>query len=540
LASGYHLLRFSGIKKKISNYETGLFGLIFLGILSLIVNFFVPLSKNINTIICLIIIISFFFQNRSDFRNLKKIIISSSKVTFVAFVFISFSKNFNPDSFLYHLPYTNLINDYKILPGSTLLHFRFGHTSIMQYVNAVFNNQILGINGITIPISLIFSFFFIFLLEEILKILKIKSSLDLYNFYIILAFIFLCLRMNRYSDYGNDHPSTIFFIYFISIFIKNFNHFDLDVKKYLSIFASFIFTLKVFYFIPLILCAYLWLSKVNLKIFNVANNISVFLLVFWFLKNILVSGCVIYPVSFTCINNLPWYDLSKNYFINANQISLESEAWAKNWNTHRKKETNLNKDINKNNSQKKYIKNFVWLQEWSNNHGKQIIKKIAPFLILVLILFLISRKEIKISKFKNIKLFIFLFSINLFGLTLWFLKFPIMRYGLAYIFIQIFLISFIFFRNKYLTNIKFILIFCLLILTSKNLLRIYNNFDYKPYPEIKNKSEYFKTKKNDLNIFYTKKGTCGYNKSPCTNYRRNIKNIDIKNYLSYKYISLKD
>ena len=155
--------------------------------------------------------------------------------------------------------------------------------------------------------------------------------------------------MNRYSDYGNDHPSTIFFIYFICIFIKNFNHFDLDVKKYLSIFASFIFTLKVFYFIPLILCAYLWLSKVNLKIFNVANNISVFLLVFWFLKNILVSGCVIYPVSFTCINNLPWYDLSKNYFINANQISLESEAWAKNWNTHRKKETNLNKDINKNN-----------------------------------------------------------------------------------------------------------------------------------------------------------------------------------------------
>ena len=80
----------------------------------------------------------------------------------------------------------------------------------------------------------------------------------------------------------------------------------------------------------------------------------------------------------------------------------------------------------------------------------------------------------------------------------------------------------------------------LIILTSKNFLRIYNNLDYKPYPEIKNKSEYFKAKKNDLNIFYTKKGTCGYNKSPCTNYRQNIENIDIKNYLSYKYISLKD
>ena len=281
-----------------------------------------------------------FFQNRNDFENVKKILTSSLKVTLIAFIFISFSKNFNPDAFLYHLPYTNLINEHKILPGSTLLHFRFGHTSIMQYVNAVFNNQIFGTNGITIPISLIFSFFLFFSFRGNFKILKINSSLNLYNFYIILSFIFLCLRMNRYSDYGNDHPSTIFFIYFISIFIKNYNHFDLDIKKYLSILASFIFTLKIFYFIPLILCSNLWLSKVNLKIINSANIISGFLLIFWFFKNILVSGCVIYPANFTCINNLPWYDLSKNNFINANQISLESEAWAKNWNTHRKKEIN--------------------------------------------------------------------------------------------------------------------------------------------------------------------------------------------------------
>ena len=540
IASGHHLLRFSGIKKKINSNEAGLFGLIFLGILSLIINFFIPLGKNINTIICLSILISFFIQNRNDFENVKKIVISSLKVTLIAFVFISFSKNFDPDAFLYHLPYTNLINEHKILPGSTLLHFRFGHTSIMQYVNAIFNNQIFGINGITIPISLIFSFFFIFLLEEIFKILKNKDSFNLYSFYIILAFIFLCLRMNRYSDYGNDHPSTIFFIYFTSIFIKNFNYFDLDFKKYLSIVASFIFTLKIFYFIPLILCAYLWLSKINLKIINIANSISVLLLISWFFKNILVSGCIIYPASFTCINNLPWYDLSKNYFVNANQISLEAEAWAKNWNTHRKKEINLNEDINKDNSQKNYIENFLWLKEWSNIHGKHIIKKITPFLILILILFLISRKETKVSKFKDIKLFIFLFSINLFGLTLWFLKFPIMRYGLAYIFIQIFLISFIFFRNRDLTNIKFILIISLVILISKNLVRIYNNFDYNLYPEIQNYSEYFEIKKNDFYIFYTKKGTCGYNKSPCTNYRQNIKNIDIKSYLNYKYIALKD
>ena len=82
--------------------------------------------------------------------------------------------------------------------------------------------------------------------------------------------------MNRYSDFGNDHPATIFFLYFMGIFIKNFNEFDFDTKKYLTIFSAFIFTLKIFYFVPIILCLYIWLSKISFKIFNSVNILSIF------------------------------------------------------------------------------------------------------------------------------------------------------------------------------------------------------------------------------------------------------------------------
>ena len=45
-----------------------------------------------------------------------------------------------PDAGLYHLPFINIINDSKLIFGSANLEFRFGHTSILQYLAAGFNN----------------------------------------------------------------------------------------------------------------------------------------------------------------------------------------------------------------------------------------------------------------------------------------------------------------------------------------------------------------------------------------------------------------
>ncbi len=541
ISAGYQLNKISKFQIQLNTVETGLFGFIYLGFISLFLNFFLPLSKNLNTTIFLLVIVFFIFQNKNKLREILEISITSLKISFIAIIFVAFSSNFDPDAFLYHLPYSNIVNDYKILSGSSLLHFRFGHVSILQYINAFFNNYIFGTQGIIIPISLVFSFFLLYLINQISKILRDDNYYNLHNFFIISSLIFICLRMNRYSDYGNDNVATIFYLYFISFFIRNFETDTFYFKNKISLLASFIFTLKVFYFVPLILSFYLWISKKNLKIINLSNLICVFFLFLWFLKNILISGCAIYPASFTCINKLPWYNTENRNFIDANQISLESEAWAKNWNTYNKKQTALGKNIDKIESQKNYVKKFFWFKEWSNVHGLVILKKIAPFLILILILLILEKKRVyKSNKKENNKLFKILLITNLIALLLWFIKFPIMRYGLAYIFIQFFLMSYLFIKNKYFSKLKYIVILSIFVLVSKNLIKIYNNFDKNIYPIIYKQTTYYEKNEDDLIIYYTKNNElCGYKKSPCTNYEQNIKKLEVKKFLNYRFFSLK-
>lgn len=541
IASGNYLLQFLRIKKKIHTTESGLFGFIFLGFISLFLNFFLPLSKNLNTSIFLLFIFFFIFQNKNKLEEILRVLITSLKISFIAIIFVAFSSNFDPDAFLYHLPYSNIVNDYKILPGSSLIHFRFGHISILQYINAFFNNYIFGSHGVIIPISLAFSFFLLYLINQISKILRNDNYYNLHNFFIVSSLIFVCLRMNRYSDYGNDNVATIFFLYFISFFIRNFETNTFYFKNKISLLASFIFTLKVFYFVPLILSLYLWISKRNLKIINLSSLTCVFFLFLWFLKNILISGCAVYPASFTCINKLPWYNTENRNFIDANQISLESEAWAKNWNTYNKKQISLGKNIDKIESQKKYVKRFFWFKEWSNVHGLVILKKIAPFLILILILLILERKRAyKSNKKENDKLFKILLITNLIALLLWFIKFPIMRYGLAYIFIQFYLMSYLFIRNKYFSKLKYIIILSIFVLISKNLIKIYNNFDKNIYPIIYKQTTYYEKNEDNFVIYFTKNnGLCGYKKSPCTNYEQNLKNLEVKKFLNYRFFSLK-
>jgi len=61
-----------------------------------------------------------------------------------------------------------------------------------------------------------------------------------------------------------------------------------------------------------------------------------FFISIWILKNVLVSGCALYPVKITCFEKLKWTD-SKEVV----KISTINEAWAKGWPDFRK--NNINK-----------------------------------------------------------------------------------------------------------------------------------------------------------------------------------------------------
>ena len=76
----------------------------------------------------------------------------------------------------------------------------------MQYIAALNNNWIFGDKGILVPLSVIFSFFILYIFKEIINE---KNRIILIFNYIIFSFI--CLKLNRYSDFSNDAPAHIFF-----------------------------------------------------------------------------------------------------------------------------------------------------------------------------------------------------------------------------------------------------------------------------------------------------------------------------------------
>ena len=157
--SGF-LLKYLVLKKKdaIKFYENGLFGFLLIGFISLGLNFFFPLGLLLNNIVFLVIFILAFKLNYFK-QNLLKLLKNIFFVTLIAYLFLIYSNVNRPDAFSYHLQYSQILNDHKIIIGLSNIHFRFGHISIFQYISSFFVNNFYSQNGLLIPVSLVPSFF---------------------------------------------------------------------------------------------------------------------------------------------------------------------------------------------------------------------------------------------------------------------------------------------------------------------------------------------------------------------------------------------
>jgi len=230
-------------KKEKITLKDVFFGAVYLSFLSILINFFLPLNNSTNNFI---LILSFIFlliicKNSVQIRPLIKYTFVIGSISFLIMLLATSNR---PDAGLYHLPYISILNENKLIIGLTNIHFRFGHTSIIQYTSAIFNNSIFLTKGITLPISTILVAAFLYFYENFLKN---KKNYFLLVFYFLMT-VFISLKVNRYDDIGNDAIGHLFFFITISLYIK----YSLSEKiKYanfynLSLFSIFAFTNKVF------------------------------------------------------------------------------------------------------------------------------------------------------------------------------------------------------------------------------------------------------------------------------------------------------
>jgi len=535
---------FSSKDKKVDNetFHKTVKGIIIASFIALLLNFFIPLNRIVNTFIFFFVIIIFLLKSKLSIK--KKDIFFLIISSLICFFLIILSNVNRPDAGLYHLPYISILNEYKIIFGLNNLHTRFGHTSIIQYLSALNNNFFFNDNGIIIPLASAASFYYLYFANEVLKINKKKNSINVSSVFSLAALIYITFKIIGYDNFGNEAIAHLGFFYLIAQVLKDENK-NINIKLTILI-SVFIFLNKSTMIFIFIIPMFIIIDKYKFdykKIFSLTKSFPALFLSLWLLKNIVVSGCAIYPVTFTCIPNLPWLNINS---VNTN--SILSEAWAKAWPEN--DDPNLTMEL--------FINNFNWVSAWNKIHLIYKLKITIPYFLTLIILyffFKISKKNsynkffsIKITKFYWLTLFVCFL-----GTVYFFVKFPLYRYGYSYLISLIILIFIFFIKDKILKNrtvsvAKFIFFTSLIIFLGKQNLRIIKNYqlDYfdRPWPRVYSFNDNLKINSekryidNNFIYYFSKNGECMLSSPPCTNYEVD-KTIIAKQFLSYTLLIYK-
>jgi hypothetical protein len=520
-------------------------GIIYTGFITLLINFFLPLSLTLNSTIAVLFTIIFFLLKKNTIafkKNYKKFFFP----TFLTFIFLIHTKEFEPDNSLYHLPITfNLINE-KIIFGLTNIHSRLGLSSILQYLNAFNVNYINNVDGLIFATPIFLSYFISLLVNEIKKKFSEKKNIE-YFFLLSILFI-ISIRFNRYNGFGNDALANItFFLIIYTILLKE-KIIEIFKDNKLNILIVFLVLQKIFFlflllipFFNLILLCFVKKksNKFRLNFFLDSRFFCLIFLILWMIKNLFISGCFFYPIHITCLKAVEW-NSENSHRSSPKILTLEGEAWAKNWNKY---EGDL--------KMSEYVNRGNWFPTWKSDHlnivKSKLIVIIAASFLLFIINIIISKNKIfnnLIANFKNVfsnSKYLSIFLISSLGTILWFIKFPIFRYGSSFVLTVLILFTLPFILNlkisKKLNSI--IIVFIISIILLKNTFRIIQDFSLNKQLVNRIKLSNFYERKINNQSFYFHDYACGFNKTLCTSYSDQLDQITFKNYFNYKVIIIK-
>ena len=534
LGSGILLNNFVIKEKDISLGETGIFGFINIYFIILIIHFFSPIKDYI--IITLFILFLFFFlKNYKNFLHEKKISYKKLSVVFTLFLIISITNNHHDDLYIFQLPIINYMQNFKVVFGLINLNDFIGQGQSFYEIMSLFKIPFYG-NRVYFLIPIIFlNFFIIYLLENLYE----NKSAIIKNF-VFFIIILLIIRFNRSKEYGTDLP-ILCLLFYIQINFYKFLE-NREVKFFSYSILSFIFAvilklysiLSIFYLLP-----FLYLLK-NKSFLILKNKTYIFFIILLvgctIFKNIIVSGCVVYPIKQSCFEKdlLPW-SITKEI---AHERNIFYSAQVMGW-----------KSFVKSQKEKKYIAPDEFLKISKFKQYKYLFKdkdveKLLTVIAILIIFFIFSfnsrnkilLKNLDISS-KMIILFCFLMP-----LLIWFLKIPQSRYG-YFSYISFFSITLFYFFNKLgelnLKIIKFSSIILITFLITKNFNRIYKEVTIKDflkneYP-IKNfrTSNFTASEINGIKVNFPTDSVleCANIKMLCGSYIESINKIEVsKNY----------
>ena len=399
----------------------GLVGIFILTIYSYVSHFFFSHNLEHNFLVILTGLIMFFLNyNKIKYNFELKIFISVFLILFFAFIAFKTHDDFS----YYHFGYTNYINESKFLIGVGNFNHGFRTPSSIFYLNSLFYLPIVEKYMFHIGAIIIMGYSLIHLIT-LLNYKFLERDNDYIFFLILLSIIFIFIFFYRISEHGSDRSAQILiFLLFIEIFIffKFLRTSDIFLGKIL-ILSSLIISLKSFYFVYfIILIPILFLLKKNNKLGILKNLLKIIpfylatlLILSVLLVNFFNTGCLVYPVYFTCFSDFEWSILINDVKL----MNSHYENWAKAGAGPNFKVDNI----------ENHIMYFNWVPNWIDNYFFIYFSDFLfgiLFLILIIYLSFFSAKKNK-KKQDTYLLPIYFFLIILF--FEWFYNHPALRYG---------------------------------------------------------------------------------------------------------------
>ena len=516
--------------------ENGIFGFVFVYILTTIAHFFIPINAYFSYCILLSGFISIII-NKSIlihiFYKFKKLF---SFIIFLALV-TAITNNLHDDVYLYQLPIINYFQQFKIIFGVIFLNDYVGQGHSFYEIMSAMQLPFLG-NKAMYLLPVVFLTFFLFHIIENWKEIDGKE-LKIYSFIIFLILLF---RFTRSKEFGTDIPVLCLLfliqIYFVQ-FLKNEQNNFLFIKSIVlfsfAVFLKLYAALAIFYIIAFIL-----IEKKSLFYFFKNNKIIliIFVLIFSSIsKNIITSGCLFYQLKNVCLSNEKYSWSIDNKA--ANERHAYTSASSRGWKAYIRKIDHS-----------KYVGPYEYLEISRYNYFKNLVhdKEFERFLVLISIYFLFGlliafslnkkNKEEKEEIFPTKTKYIILL-ISLLPVLIWLYKIPHLRYGgyayISFLFLNILNITKILPRVNF-SKLKYFLVIGIIFFTGKNFLRIGNEIKQinhistqYPFAEFQN----FEFKKFYKNNFLIRKPEtslwCGNIKMICASEIEAIDNIVIKN-----------
>lgn len=301
-ALGYGSALSSVLRIKPNVGDRGILGLLSFGFLGCLIHFVSPLTAFVQLIVLGVGLVFAASAIRWKLRNSKPLWMAGTAIFLCAVS--SRQATVGGDVGLYYLQTMRWIREAQIVPGLANLHGRLGFDSLLFLIAGVADRDQIGwVSNFLIVVFVLLSLF------TRLQSLVAEATGSRICFWLLALSILILLDYHWYGVLVADSFVAVLIIYWTCLAIRLSSSSDPVTDMALLVLTSVLALAVKISAVPLLLptVALAWQNRTRVAfVLPRVVLVSSLLLSSWVLRNYILSGCAIYPLSRTCISTLPW------------------------------------------------------------------------------------------------------------------------------------------------------------------------------------------------------------------------------------------